>query len=434
MNSIKADILVVDDTITNLDLLEEMLSMEGYTVRPVPNGALAIQAATAVRPDLILLDINMPKMDGYEVCIHLKANPRTRDIPVIFLSALGDTLDKVKAFEVGGVDYVTKPFQIEEILARIDTHLELYRLQQSLEQRVEERTADLVRLNAANNRFVPHAFLQFLGRDSIVDLKLGDHVQRKMSILFSDIRDFTTMSEQMTPRETFDFLIDYMGHVTPIIHQRHGFVDKYVGDGVMALFPRNADDALRTAIDINKETAVYNQQRQADGQPPIRIGTGLHTGDLIMGILGNEERMQGTVISDAVNMASRLEGLTKLYGVSIIISEDMLHNLADSSQYHTRFLDRVQIKGKKKPIIVYEVFDNDLPEVIEGKLKTKVEFEAGLAFYCEQNFSKASASFKHALDQNPDDTAIQRYLQRTTHFMEHGVPPDWVGVAVLNEK
>ena len=434
MNPIKADILVVDDTITNLDLLEEMLSMEGYTARPVPSGALALQAATAVIPDLILLDINMPQMDGYEVCTRLKADARTRDIPVIFLSALGDTLDKVKAFEVGGVDYVTKPFQIEEILARINTHLELHRLQQRLEQRVEERTAELVRLNAANNRFVPHAFLQFLGRNSIVDLELGDYVQRKMSILFSDIRNFTAMSEQMTPRESFDFLIDYLGHITPIIHQRQGFVDKYIGDGVMALFPRNADDALRTAININKETAVYNQHRQAHGKAPIHIGTGLHTGDLIMGILGNEERMQGTVISDAVNLASRLEGLTKLYGASIIISEDTLHDLADSSRYHTRFLDRARVKRKKQPIIVYEVFDNDPPEVIEGKLKTKVEFETGLALYYEQDFAKASACFKYALDQNPDDTAIQRYLERATHFMKHGVPPDWVGIAVLNEK
>ena len=430
MDTIKADILVVDDTTTNLDLLEDLLSMEGYAVRPVPSGALALQAATAVPPDLILLDINMPKMDGYEVCRHLKADPRTRDIPVIFLSALSGGIDKVTAFDVGGIDYVTKPFQLEEVIARIETHLELYRLQQKLEQRVEERTAELIQLNKANSRFVPHEFLQFLGRESIVDLKLGDHIQQKMSILFSDIRNFTAISEQMTPRENFDFLNDYLGRVTPLIHQRGGFVDKYVGDGVMALFPRNADDALRAAIDMNRETAVYNQQRQTS----IRVGTGLHTGDLIMGILGNEQRMQGTVISDAVNLASRLEGLTKLYGVSIIVSEDTLQDLADPSQYHTRFLDRVQVKGKKKPIIVYEVFDNDPDEIIERKLKTKTEFEAGLALYCDQNFAKASASFKHALGKNPDDTAIQRYLQRSTHFSTHGVPPDWVGIAVLNEK
>lgn len=434
MDTFKADILVIDDTPVNLDLLDEMLSMEGYKVRPVPSGALALQAAMALPPDLILLDINMPQMDGYEVCRRLKAEPRTHDIPVIFLSALNSGIDKETAFDVGGIDYVTKPFQLEEMMARIKTHLELYRLQQKLEQRVEERTAELSQLNAANSRFVPHEFLQFLGRESIVNLELGDHTQQRMSILFSDIRDFTSISEQMTPRENFDFLNSYLGRVTPFIHQRNGFVDKYIGDGVMALFPRNADDALRAAIEMNEETAVYNQYRLTNDNAPIRIGTGIHTGDLIMGILGNAQRMQGTVISDAVNQAARLEGLTKLYGVSIIISDDTLQDLADSSQYHTRFLDRVRVSGKKKPIIVYEVFDNDPPEIIERKLETKEGFKEGVIYYRDQDFSKASVCFKRMIEKNPTDTAIQRYLQRATYFIEHGVPPDWAGITVLNEK
>ncbi len=418
----KDDILIVDDTLDNLTLLEELLSLEGYKVRPVPSGALALQAATAVPPRLILLDINMPEMDGYEVCRRLKADPRTSNIPVIFLSAFNETMDKVTAFNVGGVDYMTKPFQIDEVLARIKTHLELYRLQQELEQRVEDRTAELARLNAAYDRFVPHEFLQFLGRDSIVDLTLGDHVQRHMSILFSDIRDFTAMSEEMSPHENFDFLIEYLGHIIPAIKKRHGFVDKYLGDGVMALFPRNADDALNAAIDIHRETAVYNKFRHTHNQQAIRIGSGLHTGNLVMGILGGDNRMQGTVISDAVNLASRLEGLTKLYGVSIIISKDTLQNLTDVTRYHTRFLDQVRIKGKKKLVAVYEVFDNDPTEVIERKLRTKAAFETGLQLYCDRHFSEASISFQHALNQNPDDAAIQRYLQRALHYTTHDTP------------
>lgn len=434
MDNFKADILVIDDISVNLDLMDEMLSLQGYKVRLVPSGALALQAAITAPPDLILLDINMPQMDGYEVCRRLKADPRTRDIPVIFLSALSGGIDKETAFDVGGVDYVTKPFQLEEMTSRIKTHLELHRLRQKLEQRVEERTAELSQLNSANSRFVPHEFVRFLNKESIVELELGDHIQQKMSILFSDIRDFTAISEQMTPRENFDFLNSYLGRVTPLIHQRDGFVDKYIGDGVMALFPRNADDALLAAIDMNQETAVYNQYRQTRGNAPIKIGTGIHSGDLILGILGNAQRMQGTVISDAVNMASRLEGLTKLYGVSIIISEDIMQDLADSSQYHTRFLDQVRVSGKKKPIIVYEVFDNDSPEIIERKLETKAEFEAGLALYRKQEFAKASASFKRTLEKNPIDTAIERYLQRATYFMKHGVPPDWSGISILHEK
>ena len=129
----KADILVVDDTPANLRLLSQMLAEHGYLVRPVPDGLLALAATQAQPPDLILLDIRMPEMDGYEVCRRLKADPQTRDIPIIFISALGETEDKVKAFSVGGVDYITKPFQIEEVLARVEAHLSLRRLQQQLQ-------------------------------------------------------------------------------------------------------------------------------------------------------------------------------------------------------------------------------------------------------------------------------------------------------------
>lgn len=128
----RADILVVDDTPANLDVLTEMLAQQGYAARPVPSGALALQSARLQPPDLILLDINMPEMNGYEVCMHLKADEALRDIPVIFISALNDTTDKVKAFDMGAVDYVAKPFQFEEIKARVQTHLRIYHMQKEL--------------------------------------------------------------------------------------------------------------------------------------------------------------------------------------------------------------------------------------------------------------------------------------------------------------
>jgi DNA-binding response OmpR family regulator/DNA-binding CsgD family transcriptional regulator len=157
----KANILVVDDTPENLHVLTQLLQAQGYRVRPAPNGAHALTTALKEPPDLILLDIMMPEMDGYEVCHHLKADERTGDIPVIFISALDETIDKVTAFSVGGVDYVTKPFQNEEVLARVKTHLTLRRLQQevqqknealqtandSLEEKVRARTAELAQTN-----------------------------------------------------------------------------------------------------------------------------------------------------------------------------------------------------------------------------------------------------------------------------------------------
>lgn len=152
-----ADILIVDDAVENLQLLSSMLKDKGYTVRPVPSGKLALQAVHSIPPDLILLDINMPYMNGYEVCEHLKSQDRTRDIPVIFISALTETIDKVKAFGVGGVDYITKPFEIEEVNARVQTHLALRRLRVEVEaknQRLEQSVARQRELEQIKERLV----------------------------------------------------------------------------------------------------------------------------------------------------------------------------------------------------------------------------------------------------------------------------------------
>lgn len=138
-----ANILVVDDTIENLNLLTRMLKDFGYLVRPVPNGRLALMAAKNNQPDLILLDITMPEIDGYEVCRRLKEDATLRDIPVLFISALSQTTEKVKAFTAGGVDYITKPFQIEEVKARIETHLKLSRLQKDLAGQVKKQVEDI---------------------------------------------------------------------------------------------------------------------------------------------------------------------------------------------------------------------------------------------------------------------------------------------------
>jgi len=139
----KSSVLIVDDTPANLKVLSGMLKEKGYEVRPVPNGKLALQAARNKIPDLILLDINMPDMNGYEVCERLKKEPLLKDVPVIFISALSETLDKIKAFSVGGIDYITKPFQLEEVHARVETHLKLRKLMVNLENIIEEKVEEI---------------------------------------------------------------------------------------------------------------------------------------------------------------------------------------------------------------------------------------------------------------------------------------------------
>ena len=283
-----ANILIVDDTPANLRLLAGMLTEQNYKVRPVPNGELALTAAQAAPPDLILLDITMPGMDGYEVARRLKAGEQTRAIPIIFISALDEVLDKVKAFEAGGVDYDTKPFQFEEVLARVETHLTLRRLQlelqksnEVLEQRVQERTAELWDLNQSLARFVPKLLLEHLGKSSILDVELGDQVHGKMTVMFADIRGFTTLSEQMAPQENFNFLNQFLAEVSPVIRENHGFVDKYLGDGVMAIFPDDPAEAVSTAVTMRQILAKHNQNLISSGYEPIQIGMGINTGHVM---------------------------------------------------------------------------------------------------------------------------------------------------------
>ena len=167
----KGDILIVDDTPANLRLLSKMLAEQGYQVRPVPDGALALAATRAELPDLILLDIRMPEMNGYEVCEHLKADARTRDIPIIFISALDEIQDKVRAFTVGGVDYVTKPFQIEEVLARVEAHLALRKLQKQLQDANKKMERELALAGEVQASFLPRELPDIPGWQLSVTLK-----------------------------------------------------------------------------------------------------------------------------------------------------------------------------------------------------------------------------------------------------------------------
>ena len=273
-------------------------------------------------------------------------------------------------------------------------------------------TSELFQLNQAFSRFVPRQFLQLLGKKSVVDVQLGDQVQQEMSVLFSDIRDFTTFSEQMTPQENFQFINAYLSRMEPAIIENQGFIDKYIGDAIMALFGRSADDAVKAAIAMLLRLAEYNQHRAKSGYQPIKIGIGINTGSLMLGTVGGKNRMDGTVISDDVNLASRLEGVTKFYGVSLLISQQTLARLQDPTEYCIRFIEQARVKGKSKAVAVFEVFDGDETDLKQCKLATKAIFEEGLFLYKKQAFREALKRFETVLSLNPRDRVAQIYLHR----------------------
>ena len=283
-------------------------------------------------------------------------------------------------------------------------------------------------------RFVPKQFLTNLGKNSILDVKLGDQIAKEMTVMFADIRSFTDLSEKMTPEENFNFINSYLGRMSPIIQSNHGYIDKFMGDGIMALFDGNPDNALNAAIQMQKHIVVYNLHRNEQGYEPINIGIGMHTGRLMLGAIGGIERMEGTVISDSVNLGSRIEGLTKIYGIKIAISEKTFLTLNNANNFHFRFLDRVQVKGKKQAISIYEAFDGDTESIFELKFNTISNYETGIDYYYKKQFKEAKECFQEVLKVNPNDKVSSIYLQRSDYFIEHDTKDDWDGISILTEK
>lgn len=303
-----------------------------------------------------------------------------------------------------------------------------------LNQKVAERTADLAKINAANEKFVPKEFVQFLGYHSIVDVQLGDHVQKNMTIMFADIRSFTAHSEGMTPKDNFGFINEYLNHIGPEIRKNDGFIDKYIGDEIMALFPQSPGDCVKAALDVQRKLDEYNEERASRGYTqPIRIGMGIHKGDMILGTIGETERTDTTVISDAVNIASRMEGLTKLYKTRAITTVEMVQALKDDDRFHFRFLDAVKVYGKESPSYIYEILDPLPEEERNQKLKTQDQFEESVEHFLNGSIHKALFGFQLLADLAPLDKTTEMFIGRCESMIENDLINQWDGFTRLSK-
>jgi two-component system sensor histidine kinase ChiS len=277
-------------------------------------------------------------------------------------------------------------------------------------------------------RFVPLQFLQYLNRQQIEDVALGDQTQRDMTILFSDIRSYTSISEKMSPKENFEFINKYLEFMAPNILENHGFIDKFIGDAIMALFPLSADDALSAAIKLTSSLKFFNEAWVQGGGDPINMGIGIHTGLLTLGTVGYKDRMETTVISDAVNLASRIEGLTKKYGCRILISGKTLESLSNINNIQLRQVDSVLVKGKHEPCDLFDIFNGEDMHSLDLKKGTLFDFNKAFTNYKNGFFSEAEKIFDRVLTLNPDDKAALILRNRCVKFLKIGVPKDWNGV------
>jgi two-component system sensor histidine kinase ChiS len=399
----KFDILIVDDELVNLQVLQNHLALSNYRVHQAESGADALKLIdNGLIPDLIILDVMMPRMSGYEFCQTVREKLAPTEVPIIMLTARNQASDLVEGLNAGANDYMVKPFSKQELLARIRTHL------------------SLAQINNAYARFVPREFLDQLGQDSILNVRLGDQIQKEMTVMFADIRSFTTLSENLTPEENFRFVNTLLSGLGPIIRKHHGFIDKFLGDGVMALFSESPDDAVNAAIEMQRNLHEFNQTRPKNAH--VRIGIGIHTGILMLGTVGESRRMEGTVISDVVNVASRLETLTKVFGSGIIVSEATLDKL--TATYPQRSLGIVRVKGKRQAVSIYEIFGG-LDPLDDLKIQTRGLLDEALRQYQRSVLNLALDGFGKVLTINPDDQVAKVYAERVAQLQRDGKATSW---------
>lgn len=276
--------------------------------------------------------------------------------------------------------------------------------------RLFERTEAIAR---AAERFVPKPFLELLGADTVTDVRLGDSALLDMSVLFMDLRGFTSMSEGMTPAEVFAFINEWLGVAEPVLVRHRGFVDKYIGDAIMGLFPGGAEHALQASIDLWHAKEAFNAARAEAGRPAIGIGIGLSHGPLVLGTVGGENRMDGTVISDVVNVAARVEGMTKAFGASVLLTGEVVDALRTPGRYDLRCLGRHAVRGRKEPVVLWEVVLG-APELVAARLGRQARLGEALGLREKGRGAASLAALEALRAEDPDDGAVQA-LCRLVH-------------------
>ncbi len=350
----RATILVVDDTADNLSLMSELLNGK-YKVKVANNGLKALDhAAKDPPPDLILLDIMMPEMDGYEVCRRLKTDSRTCDVPIIFLTAMTQAEDEAKGFEAGAVDYIHKPIVPAILLARVRTQLDLRHMRREL----ESRNKRLQNLSSQLSKYLsPQVYESIFSGTKDASLKTQ---RKKLTIFFSDIKNFTSTTENMSPEDLGYLLNKYFTEMTTIALTHGATIDKFVGDAMLMFFgdpetlgvKEDAIACVQMAIAMQRRMRdLQNEWRDKGYQNPFEVRVGINTGYCNVGNFGSAARMDYTVIGAEVNLAARLEQNAK--PGSVLLSYETYALVRDHFDLEER--EPIQAKGIARPIQTFEM-------------------------------------------------------------------------------
>lgn len=348
---------------------------------------------------VVICDYIMPNLKGDEVLKRIyQALPHTHNI---MLTGQADVSGVVHAInEAHLYRYIAKPWEREDLLLTISSAIDNYRQTREMEESYR-----------AMEKFVPREILRELGVKKLAHINFGDCIKKEMTVLFADIRAFTTLSENMSPQKTFAFLNTYFELMGPIIRHHNGFINKFLGDGIMAIFPYRPEDAVDAAIAMLEALRIF-QTTSSNDTPDIQIGIGIHAGRVILGTVGEKARMDATVIGDTVNVAARLEEMTKAVKSPLVISSHTYELIDEREKYLIRYLGPLDVRGKIMHIPLLEVYNADPPEMRARKQERKEQFRQAVTVFHEGDRERARELFKTYQEEDPDDTVVAFYLKR----------------------
>ncbi|HEY9847674.1 MAG TPA: adenylate/guanylate cyclase domain-containing protein [Candidatus Caenarcaniphilales bacterium] len=449
-----ASILLVDDEPSNFFVLQGLLQAQGYQTVCAASGAQAVAIAQTTALDLIVLDVVMPDMDGFAVYHRLRADATLPLVPIIFLTTLDADHARLKQIALQGDDTFSKPIDAQRLVSKIANSLRLHQVRtqqvqlqsrqaqqqlaiaqqlpqlraqkaqsQAYRQLRHQEAQQLATTQHYNQQlleklrvFVPEQYLTRIARQGIGSIQLGYGREEQLTVLFCDIRGFTTLSESRQASETFQWLNAFFTRMNQVITTHYGFIDKYIGDACLTIFDRaqhHAQDAVSAAVMMRRALIQFNQNRTLFNlEDPVNVGIGLHSGQVMIGTIGSEDRMDSTVIGDAVNTATRLEELTKLYGCQIIASDAVIAQLNQPDQFYVRCIDRVALRGKRQVNEIYEVLGTSTYLAEGFKVLSRSLLSQGLQAWQAGEFEVALAHFKQVFQRNSLDTIAALYIQR----------------------
>lgn len=436
----RATVLCVDDEAIILQGLREQLrrGLGGEVdIELAESGEEGLELLDELTRDggtvaLVISDQLMPGMRGEAFL----AEVHQRDPRILTVLLTGQATADAVGLAVNNARlyrYIGKPWDEGDLLLTLRGALATW----TQAREIERQEAEARRAHEASLRFVPREFLRLLGRERLVDVRYGDHVVQDMHVLLSDMRAYTSLVEGKSTADAFAFVNAYLQRLEAPIREHGGFICNVEGDAVLALFPGRPGDALRAGIASHRALEPLNAERRARGEPDVGMGVGVSSGPLLLGTLGSEERLRCDVVGDAVNLASRVESLTKTYGTRMFVSGHTVQALDEQAldeELALRWVDRVQVKGRQEPVDLYDVLDALPADCRARRLRTRAAFEEGGAHLRAGQIGAALAAFQSVLADDPEDRAATVLASRCQAFQRDGLPEEWTGEFRLTHK